>query len=199
MSDKVIILPVILISILILYCSGDKNDSSSQNSDIDDISGCTSILDCSNKETRDAVCVKKGCLSIGEPSQMLHIVFYPKYISSVVSNISFFKYFFLYPLDISGETLTCESLLKDYNFDTNKNYNVIQSYEKQASISSTGSEMYTLPLPALKDSIIFFVFYSDKWSVLALGCADRIDTTSSDAVGIFPCKPDQTNACLGQF
>jgi len=192
---------IALISFFIFFCACSDNNQNEGKEDIggDLSSGCKSILDCSSKETKEAVCVKQGCVSLGEPSRMLHIVLYPKYISSVVSNISFLKYFFLYTLDVSGNKLTCETLLKDYDFENNTDYNVIQSYEKQASISVSGSEMYTLPLPDLKDSILFFVFYSGEGSVLAIGCADKIDTTSSDSVGIFPCKPEQTNACLGQF
>lgn len=163
------------------------------------LSGCGSINECSDKETKDLVCVKKSCISIGNAEKPLHIVFYPRYISSVVNKISYFRYYYLYPLSVVGESITCEGLLLDYDFENKPELNIIQSYEKQATISSTGAEMYTLPLPSIKDSLIFFIFYQDSGGVVAIGCAEKIDTTSNNSVGIFPCKPEQTNACLGQF
>ncbi len=186
--------------ILISGCSGNNSADNPTDTGGDGSSkGCASILDCSDKETKDSVCVKKGCVSIGEAEKMLHIVFYPKYISSVVNEIAYFKYFYLYPLDVSGTKVSCEQLLTDYNFEGKSGLNIIQSYEKQGTISTTGSEMYTLPLPQIKDSLIFFIFYQNSGNVMAIGCADKIDTTSNNSVGLFPCKPEQTNACLGQF
>lgn len=183
-----------------LGCTDDNADNNLKDVEDDIISkGCNIISDCSDKETKDFVCVKKGCVSIGDATKMIHIVFYPKYISSEVNNISYFVYHYIYPLDTNGNNISCEKLLNDYNFDQKPELNLIQSYEKQATISNTGSEMYTLPLPTIKDSLLFFIFYQENGSVVAIGCAEKIDTTSNDSVGIFPCKPEQTNACLGQF
>ncbi len=180
---------------LILTISCSENDSVDNTSDIKgkDVGegGCISIKDCSDKETKDFVCIQEECKSIGDADKALHIVFYPKYISSVVSDISYFKYYYLYPLDISGNAISCDKLLSDYNFESRTDLNIIQFYEKQARISSTGSEMYTLPLPSLKDSIIFFIFYSENGSDVAIGCADKIDTTSNNSVGIS--RANQTN------
>ncbi len=179
----------------------DNNSSEGLSDTINDqLSGeCKSIIDCSDKETKEAVCIKKACVKLGDEKGMLHIVFYPKYISSVVDSIVYLKYFYFYSLDTSGNSITCEKLLSNYDFENRVELNLIQSYEKQATISSTGAEMYTLPLPLIKDSLIFFQFYQDNGSVVAIGCADKIDTTSGNSIGIFPCKPDQINACLGQF
>ncbi|MCX7959809.1 MAG: hypothetical protein N3B13_12265 [Deltaproteobacteria bacterium] len=190
----------VFLFVLLYGCTDDSKDNELSDLGGDTGSkGCSTITDCSDKETRDYVCIKKGCAPIGEADKMLHIVFYPKYISSVVNNITYFRYFYFYPLDTLGNSINCEMLLNDYNFANKSNLNIVQTYEKQATISSTGSEMYTLPLPRIKDSLIFFIFYQDNGNVLAIGCAEKIDTTSNDAVGIFPCRPEQTNACLGQF
>ncbi|MGB9600684.1 MAG: hypothetical protein ACP5QK_00220 [Myxococcota bacterium] len=186
--------------LLYVECSDSNSDNNLSDAGADVlISGCNTISDCSDKETKDSVCVKKGCVSIGEASKFLHIVFYPKYISSVVNDISYFTYYFFYPLDVEGNNLSCEKLLSDFNFSQKRDLNIIQSYEKQATISATGSEMYTLPLPTIKDSLLFFIFYQENGSVVAIGCSEKIDTTSNDSVGIFPCKPEQINACLGEF
>lgn len=188
-----------IFTISVYSCSSGEIDSVTADAGRDVAAVCRSIEDCSDKETKEKVCVKNGCVSIGEPSRMVHIVFYPRYISSVVSDISSFKYYYLYSLDTAGRVISCEQLLNNYNFSDQPDLNLVQQYEAQASISPTGSEMYTLPLPAIKDSLIFFVFYANRERVVAIGCAERIDTTSSDSVGIFPCKPEQINACLGKF
>ncbi|MCX7944121.1 MAG: hypothetical protein N2746_06395 [Deltaproteobacteria bacterium] len=185
---------------IFISCSESNNlGESGDTKYYGDTKGCSTIADCSNKETKDYVCIKKGCIPIGEPEVMFHIVFYPKYVYSVVNNISYFRYYYLYPLDVFGEGISCEKLLSDYNVEKRTELNIIQLYEKQATISSTGSEMYTLPLPKLKDSLIFFVFYNNSGDVIALGCAENIDTYSDASAGIFLCKPNQINACLGKF
>ncbi len=188
-------------SFLIFLSCSESGSGSNEMDAISDISshGCNSIKDCSEKETKDSVCIKKGCIGIGEASEMLHIVFYPKYISSVLNNISYFRYYYFYPLDVSGNNISCENLLSSYDFDNMPGLNLIQTYEKQGTISATGSEMYTLPLPQIKDSLIFFIFYQNNGDIAALGCAEKIDITSGNSIGIFPCKPEQINACLGQF
>ncbi len=189
----------ILLVVVELSCSSEKIENENADTGHDKSFKCSSIEDCSTKETKEKVCVKNGCVPVGDASKIVHIVFYPKYISSIVMDISSLKYFYFYPIDIAGNNISCEQLLNNYDFNNKPEFNIIQEYEKQAKISSTGSEMYTLPLPTIKDSLIFFIFYDDKGSVLALGCAGGIDTTSNDSVGIFPCRPDQINACLGQF
>lgn len=190
---------ILIFMILVYSCSSGEIDSVTADAGKDVSGVCSSIEDCSDKETKEKVCVKNGCVSIGEPSRVVHIVFYPRYISSVVSDISFFKYYYFYPLDTTGRVISCEPLLNNYNFSDQPNLNLVQQHEVQASVSSTGSEMYTLPLPDMKDSLIFFVFYANSERVVAIGCAEKIDTTSNDSVGIFPCEPEQINACLGRF